>query len=423
MLLVKIEMMGFKIKVLFLLQNLMIMQDLYLFNPDNEISIANGTNGYTPKANISMMADNLAYLSAYLSDKEDYVLVSRIPNADFVKEKENIFGLNCKPIVWEQVCSLSFHEIKPWGWSPRVHLLVKDLKSRCCEQFKESVMAEWSDQRRALYSRQVASNCLSEIVQLDARLEKEIIPHVCDSLEKIKLFSKKVNLVVKAPWSSSGKGILFIPQGLLMRKEEEILSGILRKQGYVMVEKQLNKVLDFAMEFEMDHLFRLNFLGYSIFNTSKRGEYEGNIVASDDYLEQIIEKYIDKDFLREIRDQLTDVLLSTFRGRYVGCLGVDMMIYENESGEFKIQPCVEINLRYNMGIVAIVLRKYLQNNSIGKFNIRFSSNVGEVLQAVEANKSAYPLALKENHIESGYINLTPVTSDTHFVAELKVDAL
>lgn len=37
------------------------MQDLYLFNPDNEISIANGTNGYTPKANISIMADDLAF--------------------------------------------------------------------------------------------------------------------------------------------------------------------------------------------------------------------------------------------------------------------------------------------------------------------------------------------------------------------------
>ena len=39
-----------------------------------------------------------------------------------------------------------------------------------------------------------------------------------------------------------------------------------------------------------------------------------------------------------------------FHGKYVGYLGVDMMIYEDESGEFGVQPCVEINLRYNMGI-------------------------------------------------------------------------
>lgn len=81
--------------------------------------------------------------------------------------------------------------------------------------------------------------------------------------------------MVKAPWSSSGKGILFIPKGQMTCKEEEVLSGILRKQGYVMVEKRLNRVLDFAMEFEMDRLFHLNFLGYSVFQTSRRGEYEG----------------------------------------------------------------------------------------------------------------------------------------------------
>ena len=53
------------------------MQDLYLFNPDNEISIANGTNGYTPKTNISVMAGDLAFLSAYLAGKGDYVLLRR----------------------------------------------------------------------------------------------------------------------------------------------------------------------------------------------------------------------------------------------------------------------------------------------------------------------------------------------------------
>ncbi len=67
------------------------MQDLYLFNPDNEISIANGTNGYTPKANISIMAGDLAFLSAYLTGKGDYVLVTKMPDFDFMKSRKEIF--------------------------------------------------------------------------------------------------------------------------------------------------------------------------------------------------------------------------------------------------------------------------------------------------------------------------------------------
>ena len=117
-----------------------------------------------------------------------------------------------------------------------------------------------------------------------------------------------------------------------LSKEEEVLSGILRKQGYVMVEKRLNRVLDFAMEFEMDRLFHLNFLGYSVFQTSRRGEYEGNRVASNSSLEGMIAKYTGTGFLHEIREQLEKVVMTVFHGKYVGYLGVDMMIYEDEIG-------------------------------------------------------------------------------------------
>lgn len=170
--------------------------------------------------------------------------------------------------------------------------------------------------------------------------------------------------------------------------------GILRKQGYVMVEKRLNRVLDFAMEFEMDRLFHLNFLGYSVFQTSRRGEYEGNTVASNSSLEGIIAKYTGTGFLREIREQLEKVVTTVFHGKYVGYMGVDMMIYEDESGEFGIQPCVEINLRYNMGIVSIALQRYLQESVEGVFNIRFSPKAGEIMQSVEKNRDVHPLLIE-----------------------------
>lgn len=75
------------------------------------------------------------------------------------------------------------------------------------------------------------------MVQAIPCLGKDIIPSECNTLAEIRLLSEKENIVVKAPWSSSGKGVLFIPKGQITCKEEEVLSGILRKQGYVMVEK------------------------------------------------------------------------------------------------------------------------------------------------------------------------------------------
>lgn len=394
------------------------MQDLYLFNPDNEISVANGTNGYTPKANITLMADNLAFLMAYLSGEGDYVLVPRLPEVDFTDRRRDVLGVTCQPILWNRASLLSFREIKPWGWSPRVHNLLGELKTRCDEQFRQGVMSGWSDERRELYSRLRAVECLEYIRCQLSEVETGIVPRVCRSLEDVRGIAEDEDIVVKAPWSSSGKGILFVSRKGLMKKEEEILSGMLHKQGYLMVERRLTRVLDFAMEFEMDADFQLHYLGLSVFNTSKRGEYEGNIVASEEYLKKIITAYINEGLLERVRLVLIEALTEQYRGKYTGCLGVDMMIYQDEKGQYKIQPCVEINLRYNMGIVALRLQRHIAKDAKGSFNIRFSGKQGEIYDSVEKQLEMYPLETCDGAIVSGYINLTPVDEDSRFVAEL-----
>ena len=396
------------------------MQDLYLFNPDNEISVANGTNGYTPKANITLMADNLAFLMAYLSGAGDYVLVPRLPEGAFIDKRREVFGVECRPILWDKARLLSFREIKPWGWSPRMHNLLEELKTRCDEQFRQGVMSEWNDERRELYSRLRAVECLEYIRSQLSEVEAGIVPRVCRSLDAVREIVDGEDVVVKAPWSSSGKGILFVPRKGLMKKEEEILSGMLHKQGYLMVERRLTRVLDFAMEFEMDECFQLRYLGLSVFNTSKRGEYEGNIIASEESLKEIITAYIREELLDQVRSVLMDALIDRYRGKYTGFLGVDMMIYQDEKGQYKIQPCVEINLRYNMGIVALRLQRYVAKEAKGCFNIRFSGKPGVIYDSVERQLEMYPLKTCDETLVSGYIKLTPVDEDSRFVAELFV---
>ena len=85
---------------------------------------------------------------------------------------------------------------------------------------------------------------------------------------------------------------------------------------------------------------------------------------------------------------------------------------------YKIQPCVEINLRYNMGIVALRLQRHIAKDAKGRFNIRFSGKQGEIYDSVEKQLEMYPLETCDGAIVSGYINLTPVDEDSRFVAEL-----
>lgn len=63
---------------------------------------------------------------------------------------------------------------------------------------------------------------------------------------------------------------------------------------------------------------------------------------------------------------------------YTGALGVDMMIYRNGEQQDKIHPCVEINLRNNMGIVALeVSRKCLAEDAKGYFAVNYIRRRGK----------------------------------------------
>lgn len=58
--------------------------------------------------------------------------------------------------------------------------------------------------------------------------------------------------VLKAPWSGSGRGIMYVSSKEWNDSAEGWVSRVLRVQGEIMVEPLCNKVCDFAMEFYAD---------------------------------------------------------------------------------------------------------------------------------------------------------------------------
>ena len=95
------------------------------------------------------------------------------------------------------------------------------------------------------------------------------------------------------------------------------------------------------------------------------------------------------------------------------------MINSDSAGKYRLQPCLEINLRYNMGIVALMLsRRYLDEHAEGEFTVRYYAKAGEAWQEHRPLQQLYPAVYKNNRIKSGYLNLTPVNEATHFVASL-----
>jgi hypothetical protein len=95
-------------------------------------------------------------------------------------------------------------------------------------------------------------------------------------------------------------------------------------------------------------------------------------------------------------------------------LGVDMMICKDDNG-YWIHPCVEVNVRMNMGIVARrFYDRFVSADSKGVYHVEHYFSKSEAVAKDCSMKKLYPLVIINGRIESGYMSLTAVNDDTRF---------
>jgi hypothetical protein len=239
------------------------------------------------------------------------------------------------------------------------------------------------------------------------------------SFEKLLAYVEKdEELLLKSPWSGSGKGIQKVKGGL-----EAPIYGwakrVISTQGSIIVEPFYEKVVDFAMEFYSDGK-EVSFVGYSLFEADCRGIYKENVLASDQVIEKRLASYVPLEVLLEIRKRCVDELGALLSEAYVGYLGVDMMICQDDEG-YKVHPCVEVNLRMNMGVVSrLFYDNYVCEGAEGRYVIEYFPKNGEALRFHEAMQKEYPLEMENGRIKSGYLSLTPVFEDTSYQIFIKI---
>ena len=61
------------------------------------------------------------------------------------------------------------------------------------------------------------------------------------------LILQNAPFILKTPYSSSGRGLLWLPERKLTTKDRTWIEGALNKQGCVSIECALDKYQDFAM--------------------------------------------------------------------------------------------------------------------------------------------------------------------------------
>lgn len=377
---------------------------LYLFNPDHDLALASNEPHYMPPATVRRMAEELALLPVWFAEPGSGVLASSAYNQLFLQELKERYGLQVTlvtPPEWLQ--KKQPLELMPWGWNRAL-----------CKQF--NVTDECVASRRWLSSRERAVELYNQLIQQASLLRIGEMPAVLSTSDACRQFVEcHERCVLKAPWSGSGKGLNWC-KGVYTPSIKGWCERLLKEQGRVIAETVYDKVEDFALEYYCTGS-EIQELGYSLFETNKSGAYSGNILLPQARIEKRLAEYVGMEVLSTVRRLLAERLVSLCAGRYTGYIGVDLMIVRLSEGTYAVHPCVEINLRMNMGIVSLFLqRRLLAPGSEGYYQICYYPTHEALMERHLADAAAHPVVTEGGRLKSGYQPLVPVTPHSQYLA-------
>lgn len=397
----------------------MVNRDLYLFNPTCETAIANGSETYMAAQILREFENDLSILPMIFASADDYVLSSVKPSDGFIRDLKNIGFPVSNWATKEKILNdreLHFNQIIPWGWSPAAHFQLNEIKKRVSGSFCNSKVFYWTKEYKTLFERKTSALILKRFLSVcksDIYCSSEAVPSILQSEPEISRYLENYqDMVLKSPISSSGRGVQMIRNGKLSASNWQWIKAVLNQSGYIMAEPLHRKKLDLSFQFEIDASGKVIYHGCVFFYTNSNGMYQGH------YLHQSIDKLLGTDFsglLNETGAKLQMIIEdSEYATLHEGFLGVDGMIID-EGGTLKIHPCLEINCRLTMGMLALRIQQLIHSESKGRFEI-FTGKIGEFAAYSEEMIKKHPVVMKDHLFFSGFSALTEPLRNAKFGA-------
>lgn len=315
---------------------------IFVFNPDVDFARACDSDFYTAPSSVASMAATRALIMSSMASKGDIILCQdkdKIPQDEYSETlKRDISVLTDDEL--RQVASYAHDDIEaviPWGWSRQIRHRLRNCG------VPENILPDDGqlDEIRRLSHRGMT-------IPISAAVSPDFMPErFTDTSQALIWLDKNPEAFIKAPWSSSGRGVLRTSD-LELRHIEPWIRGTIRRQGCVIAEREDKRVLDFASEWTTEN-GKAIYCGVSVFEVSPRGKYNRNINAPQITLRDIIEKETGTGILDNILEKQRRAIEENVAPYYSGPLGIDM--YKCADG--RVRGCVELNLRLTMGHIAI----------------------------------------------------------------------
>ncbi len=328
---------------------------VHIFNPEHDIALSSKVTNFTAPHAGRLLRYDLGWLPVIWAQKDDFILVDDEKKAthDLKYSDKSAFRF-IDPYTINSIkneCIPLIDHIEPWGWDAPLRNELLRLgfpkeKLPTVEQIKEI---------KNLSHRRTVTRLLP-FLRFDQTVGQAF---ECKAAEEVEEYLVHYgNVVLKAPWSSSGRGVRFVSS--IEQLHHPSLSGwvrnVIARQGSLMLEPYYNKVKDFGMEFYSDGKGSVSYEGLSLFHADN-GAYSSNLIATEPAKAEMLCRYLTTELLETVRTEICKRLAEEFCGKYEGPFGVDMMVVagSDRHSPFLLHPCVEVNVRRTMGHVALSL--------------------------------------------------------------------
>jgi len=388
------------------------MNKLFVFNPDHELALANDDENFMPKQNVAQLADDLQLLPLWLQKQgisEEYCINSNNINDSWCTI---VRLLHLKYRAVDKTEYFKITNLKVWGWNKAIRkkLLLEGIDSKFCPTDGQLKLIREITNRKTTVS---AFEYLRDNF-FDYHLPNT--PKILTLKQVVKYLKGNSNFVLKTPFSSSGRGVFLNNHKLKADSLRNCANGLI-------VEDYLNVVQNFAMEFRVKSKTEIDFVGYSLFNNKNGGsQYHCNILMSDEKIEKLLSNYVGLPIIEKAKEKIINFLKKQIAEVwfFFDYIGVDMMIYEKYT-KYYLNPCVEINFRPTMGIIAHEFYKnYVSQNSEGLFFVDFFENSIDLITDHKKKIIENPRVIKNNKFVQGYLSLCPISENTHYRVRVEI---
>ena len=379
------------------------------FNSTCEMAIANGSPHYTAPYRLRKLEKDLSPLMLFFARQNDIVLIKNPLSEPFLKmlEKAGIplpIFMNSSDLSDKLLKEETNYQYipQPWGKSPAEDTFFKNL-------FPVS-SSIWFPEMKNLFERKTSLEFLKKFLIKYAREEyPENIPFLIEKLPCPKINFQEI--LLKSPLSASGRGLRSVTNGIPNQDTLRWMNMILKKQGYLTCEERYKKISDFSFQFYVNENHSVKHIGNTWFKTNEKGQYEGHFLNAG-----LPEEAADIKMLIKVTGEnlCQSLSLSDFSLNYTGYLSIDAFLYK-EDNKIKLHPCVEINPRYNMGILSTYIEKYIHPLSKGSFQIYYNSEYPYSAFVHEQEKKN-PIEISDHLMIKGFLSLTDYREDCSFGA-------